>query len=260
MNTGIPIVEDHEAFVDHVRTHSADIVWLAYTLTEVCAILKLVNEFRNDLANIRLMPDTRTLEPFKGGPTNLLGEPTINLLTTVTERAAAKGNLQCFAVGALLVTWPLLIPIASAVKLNSPGPVFFKQRRRDADGRVFSIYKFRSMYLHDQNAGAPEQAKRGDSRGTRVGAFLHRISFDKLMQFFNVLVGNMSVVRHVRTHWSMTTRIRGSSRDVSIATGSSQAFPSGPRSMASAAKQTASRKWRDASHTIFTTSELVVRT
>jgi len=196
-DTRIPVFKDHEAFVNHVRTQTVDEVWLALPLTEERTIIKLVNEFRNDLVNIRFMPDIRTLALFEGSVTNLLGEATINLTASpLSPSALLQKEIfdRCFAISVLLMTLPLLIAIACAVKLSSDGPVLFKQRRKGADGRVFSIYKFRSMYLHEQNVGVVEQATRGDSRITRVGAFLRRTSLDELPQFFNVLVGDMSVV------------------------------------------------------------------
>ncbi|MGA7812483.1 undecaprenyl-phosphate glucose phosphotransferase [Caballeronia sp.] len=197
MNTRVPVFEEHAAFANYVRTQHIDEVWLALPLTEERTILKLVDEFRNDLINIRFMPDVRTLALFEGSVTNLLGVPTINLAASpLTPNAVMQKELfdRCFAAAALLAVAPILLACAIAVKLSSRGPVFFKQRRKGADGRVFTIYKFRSMRLHEQKAGVLEQAHRGDSRVTKVGAFLRRTSLDELPQFFNVLRGEMSVV------------------------------------------------------------------
>lgn len=193
----IPVFDEHETFAAFVREQELDEVWLALPLTEEAAILKLVNEFRNDLLNIRFMPDVRTLSLFEGSVTNLLGLPTINLIASpVPPSALIKKDLfdRLFAAAALLALAPVMIAIAIAVKLSSSGPVFFRQRRKGVDGRVFKIYKFRSMRVHEQKAGVLEQAKRGDPRVTRVGAFLRRTSLDELPQFINVLRGEMSVV------------------------------------------------------------------
>jgi Undecaprenyl-phosphate glucose phosphotransferase len=139
----------------------------------------------------------RTLALFEGSVTNLLGVPTINLAASpLPPNAMMQKEIfdRFFALGALLAVSPVLLACAIAVKLSSRGPVFFKQRRKGADGRVFTIYKFRTMRLHAQKAGVLEQAKRGDPRITRVGGFLRRTSLDELPQFFNVLRGDMSVV------------------------------------------------------------------
>jgi Undecaprenyl-phosphate glucose phosphotransferase len=195
--TGVPVFEGHAEFARYVRTQNIEEVWLALPLSEERTILKLVDEFRNDLVNIRFMPDVRALALFEGSVSELLGVPTINLAASpLPPNALMQKEIfdRLFAAGALLAVSPVLIACAIAVKLSSPGPVFFKQRRKGADGRVFTIYKFRSMRMHEQKAGVLEQAKRGDSRITRVGAFLRRTSLDELPQFFNVLRGEMSVV------------------------------------------------------------------
>ena len=92
----------------------------------------------------------------------------------------------------LLLTAPLLLLIAVAIRLESRGPVLFPQRRRGRAGRPFVIYKFRSM--HEQPPGRFRQATRNDPRVTRVGRMLRRLSLDELPQLLNVLEGSMSLV------------------------------------------------------------------
>jgi Undecaprenyl-phosphate glucose phosphotransferase len=160
-------------------------------------ILRFVNEFRDDLVNVRFIPDVRSLALFESGVSELLGVPAINLLASpLSQRAVLQKEIfdRLFALAALCAVAPLLVGIAIAVKLSSRGPVFFRQRRKGADGRVFTIYKFRSMRLHSEQAGVLSQATRNDPRVTPVGAFLRRTSLDELPQFFNVLRGDMSVV------------------------------------------------------------------
>lgn len=94
----------------------------------------------------------------------------------------------------LLLILPLLFIIAIAVKLDSPGPVFFRQARKGWSGKTFHIWKFRSMYVHQPEGGQVRQATRNDPRITRVGAFLRKTSLDELPQVFNVLSGEMSLV------------------------------------------------------------------
>lgn len=92
----------------------------------------------------------------------------------------------------LIISPVIFIPVAIAIKLSSPGPVFFKQRRTGYLGREFNCYKFRTMKVND--ASDTKQATRGDSRITKVGKFLRHTSMDELPQFFNVFLGDMSVV------------------------------------------------------------------
>ena len=88
---------------------------------------------------------------------------------------------------------PLMIAIAIGVKLSSPGPVLFKQRRYGVDGRKIVVYKFRTMTVVEDGE-VIKQATKNDERITRFGAFLRRTSADELPQFINVLQGRMSVV------------------------------------------------------------------
>ncbi len=95
---------------------------------------------------------------------------------------------------ALLLLGPLLVVIALLIKLDSPGPVFFRQKRYGFNHRPIMVYKFRTMY-HDSSGTQPfRQATRNDSRITRIGAFLRRTSLDELPQLFNVIDGSMSLV------------------------------------------------------------------
>jgi exopolysaccharide biosynthesis polyprenyl glycosylphosphotransferase len=98
------------------------------------------------------------------------------------------------AIAALTLFAPLMLVIAILIKLESPGPVFFRQKRAGFNGSVFEVFKFRSMFHHFADAGAERQTGRNDSRVTRVGRFIRRTSLDELPQLFNVLQGTMSIV------------------------------------------------------------------
>ncbi|RKP50912.1 undecaprenyl-phosphate glucose phosphotransferase [Trinickia fusca] len=188
---------DLEAFAKHVRNADLHEVWLALPLSEEPTILRVIGEFRNDLVNIRFMPDVRSLALFDSGVIDLIGVPAINLVASpLSPSAMLKKDVfdRVFAACALVGLAPLLLAIAIAVKLSSHGPVLFKQKRKGADGRVFTIYKFRSMRVHREAPGVVQQAVRHDPRVTKLGAFLRRTSLDELPQFFNVLCGDMSVV------------------------------------------------------------------
>jgi len=98
-----------------------------------------------------------------------------------------------FAFLILILLSPLMLCIALAVKLTSPGPAVFKQRRYGLNGEEIIVYKFRSMTVSEDGSNIV-QAKKNDQRLTRIGAFLRRTSLDELPQFFNILQGRMSIV------------------------------------------------------------------
>ena len=104
---------------------------------------------------------------------------------------------RCLDAGAsalvLAILWPVLALIALVVRLDSPGPVFYRQERVGRGGRRFLIFKFRSMVSNADQIG-PYHTARGDARITRVGAILRKTSLDELPQLLNVLRGDMSLV------------------------------------------------------------------
>ncbi|WP_321787152.1 undecaprenyl-phosphate glucose phosphotransferase [Paraburkholderia sp. J94] len=193
----VPAFRDREGFAAFVRRYGVEELWLALPLAEVETILGFTELFRNDLINIRFIPDVSGLALFDGEMVDLDGTSAINLVgSPLSSDALAKKDVfdRVFALFALVGISPVLIAVALAIKLTSRGPVLFTQRRKGANGKVFDIYKFRSMRVHTPTAGIVKQATRNDPRITRVGAFLRRTSLDELPQFFNVLRGEMSVV------------------------------------------------------------------
>ncbi|PZQ60612.1 MAG: exopolysaccharide biosynthesis protein [Phenylobacterium zucineum] len=125
-------------------------------------------------------------------------EPAARILSPVTlpDVAESLGKRTLDVAGAafaLLVFLPLLLCIALAVRLESGGPVIFRQRRTGQGGEVFTIYKFRTMTVAE-DSGEIRHATKNDSRVTAVGALLRKLSLDELPQFLNVLKGDMSLV------------------------------------------------------------------
>jgi len=118
----------------------------------------------------------------------------VGLTSTSASGASVKRLLDLvlafLALGMLL---PVMALVAAAIKLDSPGPIFFRQRRAGRHGRIFSIFKFRSMHVLEDGADVV-QAKTGDARITRIGRVLRRSSLDELPQLLNVIAGDMALV------------------------------------------------------------------
>ena len=98
------------------------------------------------------------------------------------------------SVFALLLTWPLLLLVAVLVKIDSKGPVLFKQERLGRGGRIFKILKFRSMVVDAEHTGSGVYSEKGDARVTRIGRFIRATSLDELPQLFNILRGDMALI------------------------------------------------------------------
>ncbi len=164
-DAAVPLFASTQEFVQRVRSENVRELWLALPLSEQPRMAALVDEFRNDLINIRFFPDVRSLALFDGGVIDLLGVPAINLVASpLSPLALAKKDIfdRAFAALALLALAPLMLVIALAVKLSSRGPVLFTQLRKGADGHVFRIFKFRSMTAHASETGVLKQATRND--------------------------------------------------------------------------------------------------
>jgi putative colanic acid biosysnthesis UDP-glucose lipid carrier transferase len=132
----------------------------------------------------------------QGRSDTVCGLPVISVCETPFRGAAGvlKRTSDLVLAGLILILLsPLMLGIAAAVKLGSPGPVIFRQRRYGLDGQEITIYKFRSMSVVEDGSMI-EQARKNDSRITRFGAVLRKTSMDELPQFINVLQGRMSVV------------------------------------------------------------------
>ena len=178
-----------------VHAHRVREIWLTLPMAACRDLYDVVFHFRNDLVDIRWVPDIMSVELLGHRFSEFMGLPVIDLNSPpdsgVTGLVKASFD-RVFALAVLVGLSPLLLAIALAVRLSSPGPILFRQARLGMDGQPFHVFKFRSMVAHT-DAGVT-QAAPGDPRVTRVGAFLRRTSLDELPQFLNVLRGEMSVV------------------------------------------------------------------
>jgi putative colanic acid biosysnthesis UDP-glucose lipid carrier transferase len=146
---------------------------------------------------VHWVPDIFSLRLVNHSVREIAGIPVLTLSETpLTGTRLLMKALEDFILAALILVAisPVLLLVALAIKLDSPGPVFFRQKRMGWNGRIFSIWKFRSMQANLPQGGPILQAQKNDPRITRVGAFIRRTSLDELPQVFNVLTGEMSLV------------------------------------------------------------------
>jgi putative colanic acid biosynthesis UDP-glucose lipid carrier transferase len=191
-----PILGDLESMVSFVRDHQVNIVYLALPLRAEGRVREIIEKLQDTTASVYFAPDVFIYSLFQSSLTDLRGIPLISLWETpfFGVNAMLKRVLDVILAGILLISAaPLFLILALGVKLTSPGPVFFKQRRYGLEGEEIRIFKFRTMSVCEDGANIA-QVKRDDPRLTPFGKFLRRTSLDELPQLFNVLQGRMSIV------------------------------------------------------------------
>ena len=131
-----------------------------------------------------------TVGRFHGHPTMQISSGVLDL----RERFQKRLLDLALTVPAIVALTPVLVLVAVLIKLDTRGPVLFRQERLGRGNRLFHLYKFRSMHVHHSDARGETSTARGDARITRVGRFIRSTSLDELPQLFNVLTGDMSLV------------------------------------------------------------------
>jgi len=184
------------ALGDYVRANNIDIIYIALPMASQPRILKILEELRDTTVSIYFLPDIFVFDLIQARVDSIGDLPVLAVCETPFygfNGLIKRVSDYLLASVILLLIAPLLIAIAIGVKLSSPGPILFKQRRYGVDGRKIVVYKFRTMTVAE-DGDVVRQATQNDSRITRFGAFLRKTSLDELPQFINVLQGRMSVV------------------------------------------------------------------
>ncbi len=181
---------------DYVRSHGVGLVYIALPLCNVPRMSELVNALRDTTASVYFVPDAFAFDLVQGRLVEINGMPALSVCDTPfhgMDAVLKRATDLTLAIVATIVTSPLMLVTAAAVKLTSKGPVLFRQRRYGLNGDEIVVYKFRSMTTTEDGA-VITQVTRTDSRVTPVGRFIRKTSLDELPQLFNVLQGKMSLV------------------------------------------------------------------
>jgi putative colanic acid biosynthesis UDP-glucose lipid carrier transferase len=181
----------------YAKDFEVDIIFIYTPYLSQYEIRDLVDFAENNLIKVKLVSQVSDLGFRNIAVSNYGAIPTLDLTDLPLDYRINKFVKRSFdlvfsgLVLALLLSW--LAPVlAILIKLDSKGPVFFKQKRNGLNNSTFGIYKFRSMKVHTDHEVA--QATRSDARITKLGAFIRKTSIDELPQFINVFLGDMSVV------------------------------------------------------------------
>ena len=194
---GAPMLGRLDNLGAYVESRGVDLVWLALPMGDQTKISYALNQLKHSTADIKLVPDLFGLHLLNHSVEEVAGLPVITLQQTPLHGVARLiKEVEDLVLAAAIVSLisPLMIGIAIAVKLSSPGPVFYRQERVSWNNKKFYMLKFRSMPVDAEKKSGAVWATAGETRSTRVGAFLRKTSLDELPQFLNVLMGDMSIV------------------------------------------------------------------
>jgi putative colanic acid biosynthesis UDP-glucose lipid carrier transferase len=183
-------------FANFVRQNAIDRVYIALPMSTAARIQELLHELRDTTASIYFVPNLFAFDLVQARCVEINGMPAFSICDSPMQGMSAlwKHALDLtLAAVALALLWPVFVAVMIAIKVSSPGPVLFKQRRYGLNGEEILVYKFRSMTVWEDGP-VIAQATRQDRRITPVGAFLRRTSLDELPQILNVLEGKMSFV------------------------------------------------------------------
>jgi Undecaprenyl-phosphate glucose phosphotransferase len=194
---GPPFLGDLDALERFVRVNPLDTVIIAISPEEEDRLLAITAKLKTLPVDVRMCPgmvgfnfDGQGVSYFGHLPLfNIVNRPLSDwqmMIKAIEDRVVSTLILVAIA--------PLMTAIAVAIKFDSPGPVFFRQRRYGFNNGLIEVFKFRTMHHDQRDDNADQLTRRGDPRVTRLGAFLRATSLDELPQFFNVLRGEMSIV------------------------------------------------------------------
>lgn len=182
---------------NYVHQHRVEHIYIALPMSAQPRILSLLDDIKDTTASVFFVPDVLMIDLIQGHVTSIDGIPVVAVCETpftgIRGFAKRASDIALAALIMVLIS-PLLLAVAIGVRLSSPGPIIFSQRRYGLDGQEIMVYKFRSMTVTEDGEKSYTQVTRGDARVTRFGAFIRKTSLDELPQFINVLQGRMSIV------------------------------------------------------------------
>jgi Undecaprenyl-phosphate glucose phosphotransferase len=194
---GLPLLGMLDEVGEIAQRERVDHLYVALPLEEHTKLLNLMEITSRECIDVKVVPDLLQFIALRARLEDLDGLPIINVndvpLQGVNSWIKRVIDVALSGAAVALLAIPFGI-IAALVRFTSPGPVFYRQERMGLDGKGFTVYKFRSMYIGAEETTGPIWAREDDPRATPVGRWLRRLDLDELPQFLNVLRGDMSIV------------------------------------------------------------------
>lgn len=181
----------------YVDEGDVDQVWISLPHSEEEVIRNVISALDGSNTEIRYVPDIFEYQLMHHSLSEIAGVPVVNIsYSAIDGMNEVIKTCEDYVLAAVLLVLasPLMLLIAVGVKMSSPGPVLYRQRRVGWNEHVFTMYKFRSMPVEVEKESGPVWANKVDNRATRFGTFLRKTSLDELPQLLNVLQGKMSLI------------------------------------------------------------------
>jgi len=191
-----PILDTSE-IEEFISKNDIKELWIAIPLKSEERVKEILHNLRHLSISIRFIPNIFGFRLLNQNVSEIAGIPVLQLNGSPIHgmnRLLKEIEDKLIATIIIILISPILLVVAIAIKLESKGPVIFKQIRNGWDGKEINVYKFRSMFVHAEEGNKITQASKNDKRITKVGAFIRKTSLDELPQFLNVLQGRMSIV------------------------------------------------------------------
>ena len=194
---GVPVLGDVQSLLGHKITPYVDQIVVALDTSAKARVKTIVEKLRALPNEVSLFIDVENESDTRAAWSRVADMPLARVSgVSEDERKAMVKRFQDLIIGsiALILFSPIMLAVALWIKLDSPGPVFFRQRRHGFNNEAIMVWKFRSMHTHMTDHTASQQVTKNDPRVTRAGRIIRKTSIDELPQLFNVMAGEMSLV------------------------------------------------------------------
>ncbi len=194
---GVKVIGTIEKFTEYVKEYNVKeaIICLDKRMEDV--VIELLNKSMETNVNLKIVPDLYEIISGQARTAQIYGFPLINIMPQLMPEWEMKMKRvidYSFGILIFLITLPITALTAVAIKIESKGPIFYKQERSGLNGKPFKVYKFRSMVQDAEKGTGPVWSVKGDPRITKVGKFIRKVRIDEIPQIINILRGEMSLV------------------------------------------------------------------
>jgi exopolysaccharide biosynthesis polyprenyl glycosylphosphotransferase len=196
LNTRLTQLGNYEDLPELIKKHDIEEVIIAIESSRHNEIIKVTNLLEDEKVILKIIPDIYDVMAGSVKMQNILGTVLIEInyeMMPVWQKAVKRAMDIIASFLVIVLCLPIYIALAIAIKISSPGPIFFRQIRIGLQGKPFHIIKFRTMCI-DAEVDGPALASKNDKRVTPIGKWLRKYRLDEIPQFFNVLIGEMSLV------------------------------------------------------------------